>query len=117
MALGPTVAEFEAALRHLGEDLNDVEWSILNAQAARTAHGLTAAACAELAGGSSYRYGNRVYGGLGQKFYEALGAPGWTLSRSDGSIKFWSVIATGADCSGEFVWKMRLELVEALARR
>jgi len=116
----PTVDEVRAALPHL--KFNRAQEAMLAAHVEAPNHVLTATQLAEAAGYGDYVVANSQYGQLGRALAEELdweppmrkdGNPIWTLTLAtdaDGSAR-----EEGEEVSGHWRWKLRPEIVSAMA--
>ena len=118
----PTVDEVRAALPHL--KLTKAQDAMLAAHLHAPDSILTATQLAQSAGYNDYVVANSQYGGLGRALAEELD---WEPMEKTAGKTIWTfTLATGADgvarekdmeISGHWRWKLRSEIVAALASR
>jgi len=111
----PSAERYMKAFQTIISDLPDSHISMLKAHYHAPNQEITATALAAAVGYANYGAANLQYGTLGKNLYEEL--PIILPKRSDGSLIFTYMLATGGDqdSSEEFwVWKMRPEVASAI---
>lgn len=115
----PTSDEFVDAFNRLDGKIGRHHWLMLKALYGAPDRTLTATEIAMAAGYDSHSTTNYHFGVLGKMLAEDLGYE--PSRRDDGTTRWTSTLATGADLDveredGQWQWRMRDEVVEALGR-
>lgn len=115
----PTADQFVDAFHRLDEKIGRHHWLMLQALYGAPGRTLTATQIAAAAGYDSYSSANYHFGVLGKMLAEDLGYE--PARRADRTTIWTSTLATGADPEddredGQWQWRMRDEVAEALAR-
>jgi hypothetical protein len=115
----PTADEFVDAFNRLDEKIGPHHWLMLKALYVAPGRTLTATQIASAAGYASYASANEKFGVLAKMLADDLDYR--PTRREDGTMRWTSTLATGADPAveredGQWQWRMRDEVADALGR-
>jgi 5-methylcytosine-specific restriction protein A len=108
----PLASEYVRAIETLPGGVRPIHRKLLAAQYAAHGRQTSTRFLADAVCDGNIATTNLFYGGLAKRLCKALGVE--PSKRSDGTPRWWNVLARGWEGPDGFVWKMRAEVAEAL---